>query len=97
MCLRGEVESSQIKRATTYSLGSVMKRPDRFIDIDLVAKGIGKWWPLGHGRGHGGLEKVHRVARLGGRWIRELRRVVWSANFGLTGVDRGAEYKGIRK
>lgn len=44
--------------------GAVVQGPDGFVDVDLVAKGVGEGRPLGNGRGHGGLEEVH------GRWPR---------------------------
>lgn len=46
-------------RSRAYSLGTVVQCPDRLIDVDLVAKIVGKRRTLCDGRCHGRFEKVH--------------------------------------
>lgn len=62
--------SAKVAPGATYPPRSVVQRPYALVDVNFVAKVVGKGRPRGNGRGHGGLEEVHQ-ARAGRKlWAR---------------------------
>lgn len=56
---RRRLEVGQVRN--TYASRAVVECPDGGVEVDLVAKRVGKRRALGHRRGDSRLEKVHRV------------------------------------